>query len=194
MAPATPPGPSGGLPPRGVERERAVAVCSVAGDIEPVRRAASRRGVEIVETLVGPDRIARVAGLIRSGQAKAAWVATLAGLGDSAAEAVAAFAEIRHAGGELVCLDPDFDTGSPVDRGIAVFAVALAGLGAGASREKPSGRAAGVLPDYRRRAVLAALGSGVPVGQVARSFGIQRREVEKLAAGSGLADRRPARR
>jgi hypothetical protein len=163
----------------------------VAGDIEPVRRAASRRGVEIVGTLVGPDRIARVAGLICSGQAKAAWVATLAGLGDSAAEAVAAFAEIRHAGGELVCLDPDFDTGSPVDRGIAVFAVALA---AGASREKPSGRAAGALADYRRRAVLAALGSGVPVGQVARSFGIQRREVEKLAVGAGLADRRPARR
>jgi hypothetical protein len=178
----------------GAGRERAVAVCGAAGDIERMKEAASRRGIEIVETLVGPGRIAQAAGLIRQGKATAAWFATLAGLGNSAAEAVGAFAEIRHAGGVLVCLDPDFDTGSPVDRGIAVFAVALAGLGAGASSEKPSGRAAGALPDYRRRAVLAALGSGVPVGQVARSFGIQRREVEKLAAGLGLADRRPARR
>ncbi len=177
--------------------ERAVAVCGTAGDIEQVIEAAARRGIEIAETCVGPGRIARAAVLIRQGEATAVCFATLAGLGNSAEEAVGSFAEIREAGGALVCLDPDFDTRSPVDRGIAVFAVALAGLGAArpsAPKEMPSGRAARDLPDYRRRAILAALGSGVPVGQVARSFGIGRREVEKLAVGSRPSVTRPARR
>jgi hypothetical protein len=170
--------------------ERAIAIRADVGSAEQLQSDSARRDLKVVATVTGDERLARAEALIRDGTASMVYVNSLADLGDGVSEIIGGFVRILDAGGNIVCRSPDLDTRSPVDAGIAVFARALSSIDA-PSRTNAKSAAIGQRaratpqeqPDYRRAAVLTALRSGVPIGQVARSFGIARREVERLAAG-----------